>query len=109
MAKNPFVCGRDGIRNAVRAEYDDPIGSATFRSLGASWGVSAGVAHKLYNEPNYWPTDPEIEISLLSAAASKGIRLRQRGPRRDLWAFDPRILLWMIENRETVIPGDREK
>ena len=93
---------RDSVRLALRAEYDSQAHQGGFRSLGLSWGVSSGVAHSLCTKDNYWPSDHGIQLALEAAARERGIPVRRRGRKADLWSMDVDVLLWKIINREEV-------
>ena len=99
---NIHVGYRDSVRARLRAEYDSKSHQGGFRSLGAIWGVSSGVAHSLYSKDNYWPSDHAIQLALEAAARSRGIAVRRRGRKSDLWSMDVDVLLWKIINREEV-------
>jgi len=87
------------IRAELRAEYEELVGRGGYRSLGVAWGVSTGVAWNLVNDDSYWPKDKKIRLALEVAARARGIPVRRRGRKRDLWSMDPAVLLWRLLNR----------
>lgn len=107
MSPDINVGFRDSVRLALRAEYDSQGHQGGFRSLGASWGVSSGVAHSLYSKDNYWPSERGIRLAIEAAARSRGILVRRRGPKPDLWSLGPGVLLWKLANR-IECKGDQE-
>lgn len=93
---------RLSVRQSLRAEYHELHGSGGYRVLGDIWGISTGVAHSLCTKDNYWPSDHGIQLALEAAARSRGIAVRRRGRKSDLWSMDIDVLLWKIINREEV-------
>lgn len=92
----PYPTGRKAIRKAMRAQHND---GHSWDLIGASWGISGGMAWKIAKEKGYWPQDKEIEMRILKEASGRGIPLGNKGG-RDLWSMTKEELIWRLLNRE---------
>jgi len=91
---------RREVRRRFRADYKYYKGHGGYDAVGELWGVSSGVAWKMCNEKNYWPTDEKIQWQIKNKARELGIIVSRR--KRDLWSMSPEELKWRLKNREEV-------
>ena len=91
------------ILKHMEKELQSLEGKGGYSALGRSWGLAPAMVWRMLNEPGYWPKDKTICSHILQKAKEKGIVVRRPGRKRDLFSLDPRVLLWMLENREEVL------
>lgn len=84
------------------AEYQAMDGKGGYEAVADSWGLTGGMIWRMINEPGYWPANPEIRRRIVVKAREKGIEIKKRGRKRDLYSLDPRVLRWMLDNRVEV-------
>ena len=87
------------IREKLREEYESQREAGGYNAVAASWGLTSGMVWRIVNEPDYWPSDPEIRERVIFQAQLRGVLVRRPGRKRDLFSLEPEELAWMVENR----------
>lgn len=90
---------RKTIRERMKNDYEDLIQDGGYKAVSERWGVTKALAWRIINEDGYWPKDEKIKEQLILRARQRGIPVKRRGRKRDLFSMDPEELRLRLENR----------
>jgi len=83
------------IRERMAEDY---VRLGGYEAVAAEWGVGSAMVWRVVNE-GYWPADAGIREKLFVEARRRGLGVRRRGRKRDLFAMPVEELRWRLVNR----------
>lgn len=89
---------RSEIRSLLQEDYDRLCEEGGYKAVAKRWGLSDSMVWRIINE-GYWPADEKIREQLIYVARQRGLTIRKRGRKQDLFSMDPAELRERLENR----------
>ena len=89
---------RREIRSLLKEDYDRLCEEGGYVAVAERWGLSDSMVWRIINE-GYWPVDEKIREQLIYVARLRGLTIRKRGRKQDLFSMDPEELRKRLENR----------